>query len=378
MMCYSKMANILIIAAAGSGKTSEIINRTLAVKDKPILITTYTQANAIEIQNKLIKRNGCIPNNVTIDTWFSLLIKHGIKPYQNFVFEEKVKGLILVNTKSAFRFKTKLGIPIYWGESDFYMHYFTKDYRVYSDKLSKLVFKINSASEDKVIDRLTKIFPIIFIDECQDLAGYDLDLIKELAKKVKELTLVCDPRQVTYLTHIEAKNSQYKDGLIEDYIKDKCKRIPFIIDKTTLSNSHRSNQQICDLSNKLYAEYPECNSSQIEQTEHDGIFLVDKEDKDEYLNRYKPIQLRWNIANKDVNLDYDAFNFGESKGLTFDRVLIYPTADMVNWLRDHAFELKNETRAKFYVGITRAKFSVGIFCDTEVEFDMNGINKFER
>lgn len=369
------MANKLIISAAGSGKTTEIIKKASEIKDKSILITTYTIANALEIENKFIREHGSIPPNITIITWFSLLINHGVKPYQNYLFEEKIKGLILVNSKSGLKAKTK-GYSIYWGENDFYKHYFTEDLRVYSDKLSKLVCKINVASKDKVIDRLTQIYPVIFVDECQDLAGYDLDLIKEFAIKASDLILVCDPRQVTYLTHNETKYSKYKDGLIENFINDNCKKLVFDIDKTTLSNSHRSNQLICDFSNKLYSDFPTCNSSQAESTEHDGIFLVETTKKDEYLKEYNPVQLRWSSSNRNTNSEYSVFNFGESKGLTFDRILIYPTADMLNWMKDHTYGLKNETRAKFYVGITRAKYSVGIVCDIADEIDMTGINKY--
>ena len=45
----------------------------------------------------------------------------------------------------------------------------------------------------------------IFIDEVQDLAGSDLELIKLLFKTNSNTTLVGDPRQVTYLTHNEKK-----------------------------------------------------------------------------------------------------------------------------------------------------------------------------
>ena len=57
--------------------------------------------------------------------------------------------------------------------------------------------------------------------------------------------------------------------------------------------------------------------------------------------------------------------FGSSKGLTFDRVLIYPTKDMEQWFFNHNKELKNQMRSKFYVAVTRAKFSVAIVYDNK-------------
>lgn len=71
------------------------------------------------------------------------------------------------------------------------------------------------------------------------------------------------------------------------------------------------------------------------------------------------IQLRWN-RNVEMVKTYRVFNFGESKGKTFERVLIYPTTDMKKWIVDNKSNLKSAARAKFYVAITRAKYSVAI------------------
>ncbi len=56
-----------------------------------------------------------------------------------------------------------------------------------------------------MIKRISKIFPNIFIDEIQDLAGYDLDILKLLFKSESTILCVGDPRQITYLTHWEKK-----------------------------------------------------------------------------------------------------------------------------------------------------------------------------
>ena len=371
------MANKLIVAAAGSGKTRNLISESLVIKDVAVLITTYTEANANEIRNRFVKENGSVPANITIKTWFSFLIGHGVKPYQSVLFDDKIKGMLLVNSQSGLRFRNQRGFPIYWGEANFKKHYFTDDNRIFSDKLSKLVCKVNDTSKGKVIDRIVSVFPKIFIDECQDLAGYDLDIIKLLAMNASHLTLVCDPRQVTYLTHNERKYAKYRNGLIEDFIKTECSKIDFEIDSKTLSNSFRSIQQICNYANKLFPNFEICNSANKEETVHDGIYLVDKSKINEYLEKYNPVQLRWNVSTSLINKNFEVHNFGQAKGLTFDRVLIFPTVDMVNWMQNHNYDLSNEARAKFYVGITRAKFSVGIVCDTSLEFLTDGISKYE-
>lgn len=55
-----------------------------------------------------------------------------------------------------------------------------------------------------------------------------------------------------------------------------------------------------------------------------------------------------------------ANNMGAVKGLSFDNVLLFPTANMRNWLFDHSVRLSEATRAKLYVAITRARSSLAI------------------
>lgn len=47
------MSNKLIIAAAGSGKTTYLVKEALELKDSRVLITTYTEANEAEIRKKI-------------------------------------------------------------------------------------------------------------------------------------------------------------------------------------------------------------------------------------------------------------------------------------------------------------------------------------
>lgn len=106
------MSNCLIVAAAGSGKTTYLVKRALEIRDQKVLITTFTEANEREICKKMIEIHGSIPQNITVQTWFSFLIEHGVRPYQSFLFNGKVTGLELVNQKSGFHFSSKYG-PVY-------------------------------------------------------------------------------------------------------------------------------------------------------------------------------------------------------------------------------------------------------------------------
>lgn len=220
----------------------------------------------------------------------------------------------------------------------------------------------------------TNIYTDIFIDEVQDLAGYDLDFLKLLFKTKINVLLVGDPRQVTYLTHRELKYKKYEDGRIKEFIENECNKVfcKDRIDETSLKYSHRNNMEICKYSSKLYPEYAssepcECKECRnIDSDEHQGIFLIKSSDVLKYLEKYKPMQLRYD-KDVQVNESYPVKNFGAAKGLTFDRVLIYPTKEFIKWIKNPKHKLSPISRSKFYVAITRAKLSVGILCDEKIE-----------
>ena len=358
--------NKLIIAGAGTGKTTFLVNEALKTSEE-VLITTFTEANEKEIRKKFIELHGFIPNHVTIKTWFSMLIQHGVKPYQSYLFDKKINGMILVNSQSV----------QYIAEVNTEKHYFNKDYKIYSDKLSKFVIRCNEKSENAIFDRIDNIYNYIFIDEVQDLAGYDLEIIKQFFKINPNIILVGDPRQTTYKTHHERLNGKYKDGKIKNYLEDKCKKIDYIIDEDTLNCTYRNNKLICDFSLKLYPEYKILKSKQNENKEHLGMYFIKKQDVDIYLEQYKPIQLRDSRKTK-INENFNAMNIGESKGLGFDRVLIYPTKPFINWIVNNDFDLKPASRSKLYVAITRARYSVGIVYDYTDSIKINNFIKWSN
>ena len=72
--------NLLLIAAAGAGKTTYVVREALKSRDK-VLITTFTTENEAEIKKKIIKEKGFIPENIVVQTWFSFLLEHGVRPY---------------------------------------------------------------------------------------------------------------------------------------------------------------------------------------------------------------------------------------------------------------------------------------------------------
>lgn len=372
--------NKLVIAVAGSGKTTYLVDEALKKKSGRVLITTFTLANEAEIKKKIISKTGCIPENITVQTWFSFLLQHGVRPFQGILYEGKIKGMILVNSQSGVKSRRN-GFPIYYKENEVEKHYISAGGKIFSDKIAKFTFRCNKETGGWVIDRLSRIYTDIFIDEAQDLAGYDLEILKLLFKTETRVFLVGDPRQTVYLTHHSRKHKKnYSEGRIKEFIEDKCKSLKVEIDEISQKYSHRNNATICSISSQLYPELPlsaPCNCEIHRQTKPpEGIFLVRKNDVHSYLEDFRPMQLRLRSDSKWVDRDFSYMNFGVSKGLSFDRVLIFPTENMLNWIYNHQADLKAKTRAQLYVALTRARHSVGIVCDFDANTTIDGIHHY--
>lgn len=272
---------------------------------------------------------------------------------KSYLINNRVSGVLLVNKadKKLLRLKDT-------NEKK----YVTASGNVYSNMISKLPCVLDELSNGCVFRRIRKIFSYVFVDEIQDFVGYDLEVIKKLHEVGCNMTLVGDPRQTTYRTHYEAKYKKYAGGKIVIFVQDNIAGMN--IDTTTLSTSYRNNQIICDLANQMYPDMKPCDSAMNEKTGHDGIFWVHENDIDKYVDIYNPVQLRYDKRTK-VNPIPKTMNFGLSKGLTFNRVLIYPTKPMLDWLSGKSKDMKDESLSKFYVAVTRARYSVAFVYKTK-------------
>lgn len=358
------MSNIVYIAAAGSGKTTLLVKKACEIKrPENVLILTYTDSNENEIRSKFHKINGFIPDNVCVQTWFSFLFQFYINPYQNYLtnYEFNIRGLAISRNSRTTTWQSS--------RAKWKTYYFTKEHRVFAEKLSELALDCNEKSGNLSLSRLENIFEHIYIDEVQDLAGYDLDLLKQLFLSRSNIILAGDPRQTTYLTNYNGnKNISFREGRIVDYLKSQAElNNKYVVDYITLNHSWRCCQEICDFASKISKDFPLTVSKNETNSSIKGVYLIKPKDKEKFLKIYsRMIQLRWNKAVKGIIEELDCMNFGESKGLTFNGVLIYPTTDMKEWIENNDKELAFGTRCKFYVAVTRAQYIVGIVWDKEI------------
>ena len=154
--------NRVIIACAGSGKTTRLVEEALDNRARRIALVTYTNNNAREISARFGQKNSGVPKHVDLMTWFGFLLRECARPYQRKKYTEKrIESLLFVNEQSA----------KYVKETDTEHHYFANGEFIYSDKISKFVIKCEAKSPQAVTARLEQIYTDLFIDEFQDNLG---------------------------------------------------------------------------------------------------------------------------------------------------------------------------------------------------------------
>ncbi|WP_207934580.1 UvrD-helicase domain-containing protein [Actinomadura sp. KC06] len=87
---------------------------------------------------------------------------------------------------------------------------------VYRDKLSDPACAADTASGGLVIDHLAAIYDHVYVDEVQDLAGYDLELLDLLFTSSIAVTVVGDPRQGAYSANDSGENRKYRRRDVAD------------------------------------------------------------------------------------------------------------------------------------------------------------------
>jgi hypothetical protein len=344
--------NLVKLSAAGSGKTWGICNDALSIVNdaankKKVLITTYTNKGIEAINQEIKKQNyGVLSERIVVRSWYQFLLYDLIRPYQSFITG--------INTIKSFDFSNLYGKINYFAHGK-KQRYINSRGNILANYASELALYLNSQSKGMVIDRLEKIYSHFFVDEIQDMAGNDLDIIDLLMDSAIITICVGDNKQATYKTHNTQKRKKQAGKnvwMFFNYLESKGKA-NFEYNLV----SRRFNQRICQFANSIFPNENNISTCMEEKTDHDGVFLILKDDVPMYYDYFKPVVLR---HDKNTLTDgYSALNFGQCKGMTFERILIYPNKT----LRDFIFGKELSSQQKYYVAVTRPKYSIAIVLD---------------
>lgn len=338
--------NSAVLAVAGARKTEEVILGALADPNKRVLITTFTNENLRQIRGRIESKVGVVPENVELKSWYSLLIRDFVRPFQVRLFDE-------VNLVAGTYFGDVPRERQRIAKSQPRGRYLTGKNYMFKDRAAELAYQICEKSNGEPIARLEMLYDHVFVDEVQDLVGWDLELLEMLFKSEIEVTLVGDPRQHTYSSNRSSKNKKYQGAGFTDWLQERAElcEIEF---RTT---SYRCEPALCELASKLFPDDPALEANAASDAEHFGVHFLEPEQVDEYVETHSPVILRHNAASDTQG--HAAMNIGVAKGSTFDHVLIFPTGTMKTFLNDHS-KYDFGTREALYIAITRARHSAAI------------------
>lgn len=345
--------NFVKISAAGSGKTWGICNCALEyvnLHKKKVLITTYTNRGVNSIRNEICKQNkGVMSKYIIIKTWYDFLLSDLIKPYQNYLDK------VCINEIKSFDFSNMYG-SINFRKSGTKAHYLSPSGNVYANEASGLAFLLNNLSKGKVIHRLEKIYSQIYIDEIQDLAGYDLKLVELLLRSNINMFFCGDNRQSTYSTHNSKKNKKYSGSCIWNFFDLSNIKKLIKVEKNLVSR--RFNKDICSFANSIYPNEDPITTCMNSLTGHDGVFIILEKNVELYYKYFHPCILRYD--SKTNTKEYNSVNFGACKGETYDRVLIFPNGPFINFILK---SIQLSSPEKYYVAATRPRYSLTFVLD---------------
>lgn len=343
------MPNILTLAVAGGRKTQGLVDHCKALpSNRKVALLTFTQTNQQEVKARLALLAGHA-SGIEVMGWYTFLLRHFAKPFLNLKYlGERVKGFDFDGRPSMYA----------KGKSRF----MTADNKIFGCELGRLAFELMQ-DIPALMHRLECIYDEILIDEVQDLASYDWEILEMILHSKIEVRLVGDVRQSVLSTNPRGqKNKKFSYAAsLEWFLKRETEECLNILYATT---TYRCRQEIASFSDSIFDAswgFPETISENRSETGHDGVFLVRSQHVNEYMSRYSPQCLRNSKSSaKDLKLPF--LNFKLVKGATFERVLVAPTKNIENFIKNGG-PLESTAAATFYVAVTRAKQSVAIILD---------------
>lgn len=336
----------LILAVAGSGKTSTLLK--IAGTNQRSLIVTYTNSNHNHIINKILeKNNNKIPENITVLTYVKFLYNFCYKPF----LSDKIGQKSLTFNKP----------PCGFMKDTMKSYYMNKNRQLYSNRIAKLILKYKI--EGKICDRISEHYDNFMIDEIQDIAGNDFNLILKLINTKCNVYYVGDYHQHTYDTSRDNNVNKNLYNNFEKYIT-LFKKHKIEIDTKSLDKSYRCGSQISkfvteNLGIEMHS-HSQCNKKSA------IIRITDKTKIKEIIDNDKIIKLLY--RNARLYPGY-ATTWGKSKGLEFeeDVCVVLNKTTYSSYKKNKLIDLQPSTKNKLYVALTRTTKNVLLITQEDYE-----------
>ncbi|MBD8561532.1 AAA family ATPase [Pseudomonas fluorescens] len=326
----------VIFAVAGSGKTTLVIDHLNLLQRA--LIITYTDNNYQHLRNRIIQKFGFIPSNITLMTYFSFL--HGFCYRPLLQMQLGTRGL-------TFNRPSIRSGRLSRSEMD---HYRDSSGRLYHGRLAKLMEYENATPH--VIARIERFYDALYVDEVQDFAGNDFNLLTSICKAKVSILYVGDFYQHTFDT---SRDGQINRTLHDDLMKyeKRFRAAGLRIDKETLGRSWRCGTTVCD----FITTHLHINIGAHEARTSEIVTVEDKGQAQALHADSSTVKL---FLQEHYKYDCYSQNWGASKGQDhyYDVCIIMGPGIWKQYLGGNLYEANPQTRNKLYVACSRARGSI--------------------
>jgi DNA helicase-2/ATP-dependent DNA helicase PcrA len=330
----------VIFAVAGSGKTTLIINNLNL--ESNFLLVTYTNNNVHNLRTGILKKFGYFPDNIKLYSYYSFLYGFCYRPFLH--SELGTKGINY--EQNPFKFAKK-------NERKYFIDKFN---RLYSSRIAKLIIEQDVVKE--VIARISKYYDYLYIDEIQDFAGNDFNLLKEISKANLNQLYVGDFFQHTFDT---SRDGNINSGLHDNFetYKKAFENMGLKLDLETLSKSYRCSSTVC----KFISDNLKINieSHRADTTE---IKLIAK--KEEAFTIFSNPNIVKLFYREHYKFNCFSRNWGDSKGENkyFDVCTVVNKTTMEHLEKNKLDQLAPTTKNKLYVALSRTRNNLYLIPDT--------------
>ncbi len=327
------MDKTVILAVAGSGKTTHIVN-SLNPESRSLLIT-YTENNLKNLRAKIVRKFGYFPKNISLYSYFTFLYGFCFRPF--LLRDTKVTGIYWKVPPDQTR----------WLGRDKQEYYIDNQNRLYHNRIAK--FLEVKGVLDLINKRVEKYYDYLFIDEIQDFAGHDFNFLRSIVKSEVNMLFVGDFFQHTFDTSRDGNVNQNLHDDVNSYI-DKLQQMGLLVDCETLSKSYRCSPIVCSF-------ISECLGIKMDSHRDDdtSIRVVnEKADADQILKCNETIKL---FYREHYKYTCHSRNWGDSKGEDHysDVCVVLNKETYKKFQKNELQALKPQTRNKLYVACSRAR-----------------------
>jgi DNA helicase-2/ATP-dependent DNA helicase PcrA len=323
----------LIFAVAGSGKTTRIVEQLDL--NRRVLLLTYTESNYAHLRRKIIEKFTYFPDNVTLRTYFTFLHGFCYRPLLQMQLRSRGVNFQIPPVETA-KFALTNDARFLDGSR-----------RLYHNRLAKLLVVKGCIPE--LLKRVERYFDAVFIDEVQDFAGHDFNLLLAICQANIEVLLVGDFYQHTFDT---SRDGAVNGRLHESFAKYEKRFLEsgITVDKQSLIKSRRCGKAVCDfIRERLHIDVHSHSGHLTQVANVDSQARADKLYADPAIVKlFFEEHHRYNCYSQ---------NWGGSKGLDHfqDVCVVMNPGSWKRHLHGTLHELAPLTRNKLYVACSRAR-----------------------